>query len=166
MGSLFCADVFFFTIFSFMTQSKSSAWSRGGRWGSPRGPAWSWLPMMPWSSHWGWLRTCRCLCHGMRNHYLRRDDNGEMQSGFGGRGVIQKAHPALKSMQSYTWDLWQRWEIIITNSHFEKSLLCVITTGRSVLLVIIKAHFLLPSLGQLRSVREHVNKGHPPKRSG
>lgn len=26
---------------SFTRQNKSSAWSRGGRWGSPHGPAWS-----------------------------------------------------------------------------------------------------------------------------
>lgn len=73
---------------------------------------------------------------------------------------------AEKAAQSYILDLPQRWEIIITNSHSEKLPLCVITTGRAILSVIIKARFLLPSLGQLRSARQHVNKGHPPKRSG
>lgn len=53
----------------------------------------------------------------------------------------------------------------MTNCHFEILLLCVITTGRAVMLVIIRAHFLLPSLGRLCCAREHVNKGHPPKRS-
>lgn len=62
--------------------------------------------------------------------------------------------------------LFKCWEIIITNSHFEKWLLCVITIVRTVLVDIIKAHFLLPSLGQLWSAREHVNRGHPPKGSG
>lgn len=150
-GSLFCAGA---GAQSFTRQNKSSAWSRGGRWGSPHGPAWSWLPMRPWSSRWGWLKTCHCLCHGGQNHYLERDDTQTEVS-----GCSQLWNP------SHIPDLQQRWKIIITNSHFEILLLCVITTGRAVLLVIIRAHFLLPSLGQLCWAREHVNKGHPPKRS-
>lgn len=62
-------------------------------------------------------------------------------------------------------DSQQRWEIRIPNSRFEVLLPRVITTGSARLLVLIRAHFLLPSLGPLRRAGEHVNKGHPPKRS-
>ena len=55
---------------AFMTQSMSSAWSTAGRWGSPRGPAWSWCPTRPWSSHWGWLKKCHCLCRGIQSRFL------------------------------------------------------------------------------------------------
>lgn len=62
-------------------------------------------------------------------------------------------------------DSQQRWEIRIPNSRFEVLPPRVITTGSVGLLVLIRAHFLLPSLGPLRRAGEHVNKGHPPKRS-
>lgn len=65
----------------------------------------------------------------------------------------------IKSTRSRIPDSSWRWEIIIANRHFDKLLLCVITIWRTVLQDIIKSHFLLPSLGQLGSTREHVNKG-------
>lgn len=108
----------------------------------------------------------------MQNHYLWRDDCKDSrhepvaEASFKKNVTTERLTLTMKSVQSGIGDLWQRWEIIITNSHFEKLLLCVITIVRTVLLDIIKAHFLLPSLGQLWSVRKHVNKGHPLKRSG
>ena len=57
---------------AFRRQSRSSAWSRGDRWGSPPAPAGSPRPRRPWSSHWGWSGTCRCQCHGRWSRFLLR----------------------------------------------------------------------------------------------
>lgn len=52
-------------------QSKSSAWSTGGQWGSPPEPAKSLHLEWPWSSHLDLSERCHCQCRGRWGQYLR-----------------------------------------------------------------------------------------------
>ena len=67
---------------AFRRQSRSSAWSRGDRWGSPPAPAGSPRPRRPWSSRSGWSGTCRCQCRGRWSRFLlRRHTRKQSQTG-------------------------------------------------------------------------------------
>lgn len=89
-------------------QSRTSALSTNGQWGSPPGPArslclrWWWS----WSSHLDLSERCRCPCHGQRSQYLVR-----VEKTWGGQ--TQPLLPRKISNFGLTVEIWAQSLVLV-----------------------------------------------------